>query len=181
LENESARNKVYEFIKSHPGTHLREVGRELGLGVGDLQYKLYALEKEGAIKTVRRGLRKFIYPSAAFGPREEMILSVLAQETPREIVLRVIDHPDTTQANLAEELKLSRPAVLWHMKRLEGLGLIVSSRRGRNATYRLLGDVGQITDLLRSYHPSVWEKWANRFTDLLLELRRGERRNDDRG
>jgi predicted transcriptional regulator len=149
--------------------------------MGDLQYHLYVLEKEGSVKSVRRGLHKFIYASGMFGAREEKILSVLSQETPREIILHVIDEPDTSQMRLAEEMGLSRAAVAWHMKRLEELGLIVSSRKGKNAAYRPLGDSRQIASFVQSYHPAVWEKWASRFTDILLGMRReGEKEGEEK-
>jgi predicted transcriptional regulator len=43
---------------------LEKSGRkELDLFRGDLQYHLYRLEKEGLLRTRRRGLYKFVFPS----------------------------------------------------------------------------------------------------------------------
>lgn len=178
---EGTRQRIYEFIKSHPGMHLRAICRELGLAVGDLQYHLYALERQGMIKTVRRGLRKFIYPSVIFGDRAEKVLSVLSQETPREIILNVIQNPDMSQMELAERLGLSQPTIFWHMKRLKQLGLIISDKKATSVTYHVVGDARKIVALVQSYYPSVWERWASRLLDIILTIAREEGVKKDDG
>ena len=175
------RQRIYEFIRSHPGMHLRAIHRELGLAMGDLEYHLYALERQGMIKTVRRGLHKFIYPSGIFGDREEKVLSVLSQETPREIILNVIQNPDLSQMELAERLGLSQPTIVWHVKRLKQLGLIISSKKGISVTYHILGDARKIVALVQSYRPSVWERWASRLLDIILTISKEEGVREDDG
>jgi predicted transcriptional regulator len=110
---QGTRKKVNDYVASHPGTHARRIGKELGLTRGDLQYHLYALEKEGLIRTRRRGLYKFVFPSKIFGEKQEIVLSLLSQETPSEILLFLIKTPDATQTDLVEHLKFSAPTVSW--------------------------------------------------------------------
>src|SRR5437870_2557208 len=104
---QGTRKRVYDHIIAHPGTHIRRIGKELGLARGALQYHLDALEKEGLIKTRSRGLYKFVFPSNMFGERQEVVLSLLSQETPSEILLLLVQKPETTQKDLVEYLRLS--------------------------------------------------------------------------
>lgn len=175
------RQRIYEFIESHPGMHFRAICRELGLAVGDLQYHLYALERQGMIKTVRRGLRNFMYPSGIFSDREEKVLSVISQETPREIILNLIQKPDLSQMELAERLGLSQPTIVWHMRRLKQMGLIISNKKGTSVTYHVVGDARKIVALVQSYRPSVWERWSSRLLDIILTISKEEGVKEDDG
>jgi len=73
---------------------------------------------------------KFIFPSNLFGEKQEVLLGLLTQETPREILLSIMRHPGIGQKELAEELKLSAPTIWWHMDRLLRLGWWDERRRG---------------------------------------------------
>src|ERR1017187_10245758 len=68
--------RVLELITSHPGVHLRDICRALGLAMGDVQYHVRRLERDGPISSVRRGLYKFFYPANLFGERQRDVLSV---------------------------------------------------------------------------------------------------------
>jgi predicted transcriptional regulator len=84
---EGNRARVYDYVRKHPGSHLREIKKNLGIGMGDLQYQLYILEKMGLINSMRRGLYKFVFPSGIFGDKQAVILGALSLETQREILL----------------------------------------------------------------------------------------------
>jgi len=86
-ELRGTRKKIYEYIYAHPGSHLREIGRNLDLAVGDLQYHLYALEKAGYVVSNRRGIYKRFYPSKIFDERQKDIIGTLSQETSRKILV----------------------------------------------------------------------------------------------
>jgi predicted transcriptional regulator len=169
-DSQGTRNKIYDYIRMHPGTYLREIGRELGLAMGDLQYHLYALEDLHKISTVRRGLHKFIYPSDIFGDQQKAVLSILSQETPRELLLYLIENPDSNQSKLAEFTGLSSPTITWHINRLVKLGIIECSRNGRFMVCHVVGNVEEICRFVQNYRTTVWEKWASRLTDIVIAL-----------
>ncbi|MDG6996839.1 MAG: winged helix-turn-helix transcriptional regulator, partial [Nitrososphaerota archaeon] len=160
--------RIFDYILAHPGTHVRQISRELGLAMGDLQYHLYGLEKQGKIQTYRRGLYKFIFATGAFGERQSVILSVLSQETPRELILYLIQRPDSSQISLARFTGLSPPTISWHMKRLVEQGIVAREQRGKTVTYRVLEPVEELGRFIQSYHPSIWQKWAGRLADIFL-------------
>lgn len=160
--------RVYNCVAAHPGVHLRKVSRDLDLAIGDVQYHLGRLEKEGKIRSTKHGLYRFFYSSDLFGEEDGPILAALSQATPRELLLHLVEHPDMTQESLAEAAKLSQPTVSWHMKRLADLGLIQRSQRGRSVAYRVNGNSLQIALFIRNYHPGVWERWSGRLTEIIL-------------
>jgi predicted transcriptional regulator len=167
---QGTREIIFEYVKAHPGSHLREIGRELKLGNGDLQYNLYILEKQGKVSTARRGLYKFIFPSGVFGEKETAILSALSTESQREILIHLIKNPTLSQGQIARLIGLTPATISWHMKRLVDLGLIERERNGKQMSYRVLGDKEEIEKFIRSYHTSFWEKLSNKLTNIVLDL-----------
>jgi predicted transcriptional regulator len=164
---DSKRAQILQFIASHPGSHLRKIKRELNLAMGVLQYHLYRLEKDQKIISHQRGLYKRFYPRPGFEVDEQEILSVLLQETERDILLYLLRTPDATQKELSEFAKVSPSSVSWHMKRLDQAGLVETRRQGGFAYYMVKGDPARILHLLKDYHPRIWETWAERLADLL--------------
>ena len=162
--------RVYQHIKKNPGVHLRKVCRDLGLAMGDVQYHVNLLEKQGTVRSTRSGLYRRFYASGIFGERESLVLSALAQETPRELLLHLIEAPGSSQEELAAELGITAPSVSWNIKRLIQLGLVDRRQEGRFARYRVIGDATEIARFIRSYHPGVWQSWSSRLAEIVLAL-----------
>ena len=92
---------IYDYIRNKPGSHLRKINKELTLAMGDTQYHLRNLEKSGVVKSKRIGIYKVYYTVSILEGREESILATLQQETPREIVIHILEHPGATQSEIA--------------------------------------------------------------------------------
>ena len=166
---DTTQQRVLDYINSHPGVHLREICRELGLAMGDVQYHVHRLENQGSITSTRRGLYKFFYPSALFGDRQREILSFLTLETPRELLLTIVEKPNSVQDDLARATGVSQPTISWHLKRLVELGIVEKTQTGRSVAYRVTGgDATEIASFIRSFHPSVWERWSGRLADIFI-------------
>jgi DNA-binding transcriptional ArsR family regulator len=161
------RRKILEFITDHPGVHLREVCRALALGMGDVQYHIRRLERDGRITSARRGLYKFFYPADLFGERQRELLSMLSLETPRELLLSIIERPGSTQIELAAATGVSQPTASWHLKRLVELGIVGRQQEGRVVTYSAAGG-GEIATFVKTYHPTIWERWSSRLADIFI-------------
>jgi predicted transcriptional regulator len=164
---DSKRVQILEFVKAHPGAHLRRIKRELNLAMGVLQYHLYRLEKDQSIVGRRRGLYKRFYPRLNFVAEEEEILGVLLQETERDLLLYLLRTPDATPKELSEFARVSASSISWHMKRLVSSGLVEARRQSGFVYYVVKGDPARILALVKNYHPGIWERWADRLADLL--------------
>jgi predicted transcriptional regulator len=137
--------------------------------MGVVQYHIYKLQKDGSITSRRRGLYKRFYPNLRFGDTQLDILDVLSQETEREILLFLIRNPETIQKALSEYMQISSASISWHMRRLSRAGLVGARREGTNVRYSVRGNP-EIMALLRSYHPTIWEKWTDRLAESLMEI-----------
>ena len=166
---DGTRREIYDYIKSHPGTHQRKIEKELGMATGDLRYHLHKLSRAGLISTWGSGI-KFIFPSNLFGEKQEILLGLLSQETPREILLCILRHPGVTQKELTEELKQSAPTIWWHMDRLLRLGVVGRKRMGKSVSYEVIAKQEDLLSFVIHYHPTIWEKWASRMHDVVLTL-----------
>lgn len=163
------RREIYDYIKAHPGTHEREIEKELGIATGDLRYHLNKLKKADLISTWGSGT-KFIFPSNLFGEKQEVLLGLLTQETPREILLCIMRHPGIAQKDLADELRLSAPTIWWHMDRLLRLGVVGRKKSGKSVSYEVIVRRDEVLNFIVRYHPTIWERWASRMHDIALML-----------
>ena len=172
---DATQRRILEYIASHPGAYLRQVCRDLGLAMGDVQYHVHRLERDGRISSTRRGLHRFFYPSTLFGDRQRDVLSMLALDTPRELLLHIVDKPDSGQDQLSSATALSQPTVSWHLKRLVEMGIVERRQTGRSVTYAVPSErAAEIASFIRSYHPTVWGRWSSRLADIFISYSRSE-------
>jgi len=168
-EPSPTQKRILDYVADHPGAHLRLICRELGLAMGDVQYHVHRLEREGRINSVRRGLYRFFYPATLFGGRQRDILGLLALDTPRELLLHLVENPDLSQDELARVIGVSQPTVSWHLKRMVERGILERRQSGRGASYAMAGGgAAEVAALIRSYHPGVWERWSSRLADIFI-------------
>lgn len=171
-EDSEIRQRIYQYIESNPGVHLRKISRELGLAMGNTQYHLQLLEKDGRIRTRRAALYTHYYPAAILDEQHKIILAFLRQETPRDILVHLLEHPaGATQSEITEFKRLSAPTISWHMSRLIESGLVTAYKEGRTVRYSVKKEViDEIAKLLKMYHLPVWNKLAGRLAELFFEL-----------
>lgn len=175
------KQRIYDYIIKYPGSHLRKVSKDLTLAMGNVQYHLNLLEQNGLIKSRRINFRKVYYAVSIFPERHESILAALRQETPRDIVLYLIENPGATQTEISTHLGFAAPSISWHMSRLIEIGLVRSHKDGRFVKYDIVGDVKEIIAFLKSYYPTIWEKLSDRLADLFLDIAAGSRSQKETG
>ena len=88
-EPDSIREKVLSFIENNPGVHFREIQRQTGTAVGQLEYHLYSLEKEGVIKGRKDG--KFVrFFSLSASALQNNIFFYLRSNRGKEIMFQIL-------------------------------------------------------------------------------------------
>src|SRR5262249_5195658 len=125
---------------------------------------------------------KTYYTISLSGERNQKISAFLQQETPRDIILYLIENPGATNNQIAHHKGFTAPTINWHMSRLIQTGVVSSRRDVRYTKYYLKGNIKDIVDLLKSYHPSVWKKLSFRLAELFVDLAdksKPERDDDD--
>jgi predicted transcriptional regulator len=161
---------ILQYIKEHPGSHLRQIKRGLSLSMGVVQYHLYGLEKERKILSRRGGLYKRFYPALVFTEHQQEVLDVLSQETERDLLVYLLHNESATPKQLSEYAQISPGTINWHMKRLLASSLIRVRHEGHFVKYEVRGEKEDMLKLVRSYHPTIWSSWADRLANAITEV-----------
>jgi len=162
------RNEILEAIKGKPGITFRALARELGLGIGDLQYHLQKLEKEGRVFSKKVGKRRYLFPSG-FEEEAQKLLIAISTESRRRILLLLLKGP-LSQSEIAASLDLSQPTVSYHINELKKLGIVSADEKGRNVTYQLKYNPKTIARVIKEYRPSIWDNLADNLIDILTGM-----------
>jgi predicted transcriptional regulator len=169
-DDSQTRSKIHDYIKQNPGVHFRGISKKLGLAMGQIQHHLSVLENAGKIKSRKINFRRHYYPAEILDEEHEVILAFLTNETVRDILLFLIEHPDSTQIEIANFKGFATPTINWHMSRLIEASIVTSRKDGKTIKYSIRGDARNLGVLLMTYHPNVWNKITSRFADLFFDL-----------
>lgn len=106
-------------------------------------------------------MRRDVFQAIA-DPNRRAILSLLAQQR-------------LTLNGVAENFRISRPAVSRHIKILKECGLVVVIPQGRERFVEARFDkLNEVSDWLETYR-QLWEQKFNRLDEVLLELQKKEK------
>lgn len=137
LDNE-ARAAVYEHIKQNPGAHPSAIAEKLGLGWGTVVYHLARLESSKLVSVKEGSHRKCYFAvGGSLGQDERTALAAMSTDKAKVIVHAVRSAPGISQKDLAERLGMSQALASWHVKRLIGSGVLVSTKEGRSNCLRV--------------------------------------------
>ncbi|AJM91781.1 MULTISPECIES: winged helix-turn-helix transcriptional regulator [Nitrosopumilus] len=159
---ESPQEKILEFIINNPSSHLRKIKNNLGFSMGTIQYHLNILEKEGKIKSVKTKFYKNYYH---ISESDDKVLSVFNLESPRSIILYLLQHEPSTHQDIAKRIELSSSTVSWHMKRLLELNIVESEYSGKYTLYRLVNREN-VLENLRKCKSTTWNSIINNMVDV---------------
>lgn len=168
LELETRKN-IYEFIADRPGTYLREIKKELDLPVGQVEYHLEKLEKHDLISYETSGNKKryFIQDDVDYPDRK--VISLLRQENPRTILLKLLEGEHTFRELLAA-VDISKSTLSFHIKKLVKNDLVESRRDGRKKVYRCPRKE-RVAQVLITYESSFVDDAVDRFINTWAEMK----------
>lgn len=159
---ESPKEKILEFIIANPSSHLRKIKNNLKYSMGTVQYHLGMLENEGKIKSVKT---KFYRNYYHINESDEKVLSVLNLDSPRSIVMYLIQHEPANHQEIAKGIGLSSSTVSWHMKRLLELQVVETEFSGKYTIY-CLRDRDNVLVNLSKCKSTVWNSMVNNMADV---------------
>ena len=99
------------------------------------------------------------------GMDDDLVFKALADPTRRMLLDRLFTRDGRTLTELEAQLEMTRFGVMKHLKVLEGAGLIVSRRRGREKLH-FLNPVP-----IRQIHDRWIDKYREREVSALLDLK----------
>lgn len=137
------RKNLYEYIDEYPGSHLREIARELNLKPSNAAWHLRKLEQTNLVRSRAIGGKKVFYlvEGGIDSRREAVAESILRNNNARDIMLYLQKNPNKHLLEIAHALKLNHHTVKWHIKKMYIAELVEGDTS--NSTY----PVYYITDI----------------------------------
>jgi len=144
--NYSTRTEILGFISNNPGIYLRGVSEEMGLALGDVQYHLGILVRDGEIVDRRDGRYRRFFESGRYSETEQRVISLLRQGTTGRILLKLAGEQSATHMELAAMLGMTSQAVTWQMTRLRSMGIVELTSMTSGRAYQLARGVREFVE-----------------------------------
>ena len=118
--NTDVRKNLYEYIEEYPGSHLREIARELDLKPSNAAWHLRKLEQTNIIRSRDIGGKKVYYlvEGGAEARKEAIAEAILRNQNAKEIMQYLVDHPGKHLLEISHALDLNHHTVKWHIKKM---------------------------------------------------------------
>jgi len=164
-----ARKRIFDFVSSSPGCHLRELQRRLGIPLGTLEYHLKYLVDREYLSIRDEGGYKRYYPVGTMRSVDKNILSLLRQDIPRRLVMHLLLHPNSKFGDLAERFDVAPSTLSFHVTKLLKAGIVSKTRQGRETTYKVENEHEVAMVLIahrRSFLDVLVDSFVGTWTDL---------------
>jgi predicted transcriptional regulator len=112
------------YVAATPGAHFSKIRDDLKLGTGETQHHLRQLESDGAVESRKDGDYRRYFPAGRFDTFQQVALGYLRRETPRGLLVALLENPDRSAGEIADHLGVSRPSVSKCAAQLEEAGLL---------------------------------------------------------
>ena len=158
-------SQIQQIIERNPGIQFREIMRSSGLKNGVLSHYLGKLEKNGIIKSIRGPRQVRFYPPQ-ITEDESKVIKALRRQTPRDLLLALVQEDGLTFSQLVQEVKKSPSTVSLYLSQIVADGLIeirfVKLKKRYHIKARDLVD-----KLIEDYRPGSLEKPTSGFEDII--------------
>lgn len=114
------RKNLYEYIDEYPGSHLREIARELDLKPSNAAWHLRKLEQTNLVRSRVIGGKKVFYlvEGGIIARKEAIAESILRNKNARDIMIYLQENPGKHLLEIAHALDLNHHTVKWHIKKM---------------------------------------------------------------
>lgn len=112
------------YLGTTPGAHFSKLRDDLELGTGEAQHHLKQLERDGVVESHKDGDYRRYFPANQFDEFEQATLGYLRRDTPRGLLITLLESPEASAADIAARLDVSRPTVSKYASQLESAGLL---------------------------------------------------------
>ena len=158
-------SQLQQIIEENPGIQFRGIMRSSGLKNGVLSHYLGKLEKSGIIKVMRGPRQSRFYPPQ-ITEEESIVIKALRKQTPRDLLLALIENDGLEFSQLVKAVKKSPSTVSLYLSQIVEDGLVeirfVNLKKRYHIKARDLLD-----KLIEDYRPSLLEKPTSGFEDII--------------
>jgi len=157
--------KLQQIIEENPGIQFREIMRSSGLKNGVLSHYLGKLEKNGIIKVIR-GPRQVRFYSPQITEDESVVIKALRKQTPRDLLLALIENDGLEFSQLVTAVKKSPSTVSLYLSQIVDDDLVeIKLVQLKKRYYIKARDL--IDKLVEDYRPGSLEKPTSGFEDII--------------
>jgi DNA-binding transcriptional ArsR family regulator len=167
------RRRVYKYVESHPGMHLRGIHRGLDIPLGTVEYHLHQMEKSGLMVSRDDGRFKAFFIKEGLDRRDKDILYYVRQENPRRIVIHLLENPGDNHTNIVGVLPVGPSTVSFHLNKLVTAGLVQAEKQGRTKAF-YVNEPQRVADVLVRYRKSFLDDLVDRFAGSWLGMQAAE-------
>jgi predicted transcriptional regulator len=163
------RRDIYDLIVRYPGLHEREIARRLDISLSTLDYHLHYMEKRGLLVSKKDGRYTRYFAAKKVGMEDKKIISLLRQQTPRQIVLYLLEHPGGIHKDICSAVGKSPSTVSFHLKKLVTAGIVEATSLGRKTAYQVV-DEERVVNALITYQDTFVDSAVDSFVDTWMSL-----------
>jgi len=143
------RERIAEFVCSHPGCYFSSIARGLDINRGTLSYHLSLLASFRVVQETKDGGLTRYYMHKTGIPEFEQKIMTHRNNALRNHILSLLENGDAmARTELKKSLGISGPALWYHMQMLVEDGIVLAEqdreKTGRPMQYSLTGDAGKI-------------------------------------
>jgi len=161
-------SQLVDIIDKNPGIKFREIMRETGMKNGVLSYHARKLEKNGVVK-VERGSRQTRFYPLGITNEESVLIKNLRQETPRQILLSLLDEKELTFNKIVEKVKKSPSTVSIYLSQLTDDSIVEIKIIELKKVFYIKSEE-TVQNAINKYHPTLIERSADRLADIFNSL-----------
>ena len=159
---------ILKTIERNPGIRFREIMDELGLKNGTLSHHLQKLEQQSVLRVERTPRVARFYPLSV-KDEEIPIIKRLRQETPRRILLLLLDVDEVNFSEMFLRIKRSPGTTSLYVTELVDDGIIKDRFENGKRFFSLL-DKYTVSKLISKYHPDLMGKTTENYSDIIASL-----------
>lgn len=161
------RRRIYQYLQKVPGSHMREIGREVDIPMGTLEYHLHYLVKANLLTTRQDARYTRYFATGELSRREKDVLAVLRQKVPRQVSAHLLLAPGSSHGVLLQKFQLSASTLSFHLKKLVTAGIVSVEKAGRENLYRVV-EPDLVSRVLVQHKASFLDDVIDRFAEVWL-------------
>lgn len=182
------RRKLFHYLCNYPGSNMRMVSRDMGVGLPSARWHLIHLVEMGVVESRSIGKFKIFFPTRFINSDYLNVYALLNNDKGRLIFNIILENGGVCHSDLARELGISSQNLGGWMKKFEELEIVAKVRDGRNNRYYPTIIVSEMESMEREQrnafkrhilnklnadgvNPKILESTGNRY---LLELTVGK-------
>jgi predicted transcriptional regulator len=145
------RRKLFHYLCNYPGSNMRMVSRDMGVGLPSARWHLDSLYDMGFIERKSIGKFKVFYPCRFIDGNHIPVYALMNKEQARMIFRHILQGGGISHQELSRETGLSPQNLGGWIKKFEAVELVTTVQDGRINRYYPTILVSELEDMERDY------------------------------